>query len=58
MKRMTPEERRAYIRGVLSVCQEFKTPEHIVADVCNRLKIVSEELEEVAKELREKEAKK
>ena len=49
--RMTPEERRAYVRGVLTACAEFKVPEDVTMKVCLDLRIDPGELEELGREL-------
>jgi hypothetical protein len=47
---MTVEERRAYVRGVLTTCIEFKAPEDLVMKVCLDLGIDAGELEEVGRQ--------
>ena len=46
MTKFTHEERRAYVRGALTVCLELRLQEHIVVELCQVLKIAPEELEE------------
>lgn len=47
---MTVEERRAYVRGVLTTCVEFKAPEDLVMKVCLDLGIDAGELEEICRQ--------
>ena len=48
---MTAEERRAYVKGALTVCMELNLQEHLVEEVCIALKIEAEELLELRNEL-------
>ena len=56
--KMTPEERKAYVRGVVAVCTELKIQEHVVAKVCRTLKIAPDELTTLCSELAEEMVKK
>jgi hypothetical protein len=55
---MTPEERRAYVRGVLTTCSEFKVSEDVMAKVCMDLGIDPGELEDLGQELSSAKARK
>lgn len=45
------EERHAYVRGALDVCQDLKLSTEVVVMVCQELRITSEELMEFKKEV-------
>jgi hypothetical protein len=55
---MTPEERKAYVRGVVTVCTELKIQEHVAAEVCRTLKIAPDELTALCSELADEMVKK
>ena len=44
----TPEERRAYVRGVLSTCVSVRATMEVQMQVCKDLKILPEELDAFA----------
>jgi hypothetical protein len=44
---MTADERRAYIKGALTVCLELDIKEDAVVDLCHTLGIAAEELLEI-----------
>jgi hypothetical protein len=46
-KHYTPEERRAWVRGVMEACVEFKATEDVTVEVCRELGIQAEELMEL-----------